>query len=543
GELLVKFKTKMTKNLGLDIGKMGMKVDRVIRLSYGDVQVVKLDNPKSSVFSAAKALASRDDVVYAEPNYVWKMVNPVKENNIASIFGSTSDTRDYDLNDQKFSSLWGMKNTGSNDPGGSAGVEGVDIDALRAWDITTGSRNIKIAVIDTGIDYTHPDLKDNMWVNEAEKNGTEGVDDDNNGYVDDIYGYDFANNDGDPRDGHGHGTHCAGTIGATHNNEIGVAGVMNRLQLVALKFLTDSGSGSSEAAIKSIDYATKLGVDVMSNSWGGGTFSNALEDAIKRASDAGIIFVAAAGNSGTDNDSKPHYPSNYEVENVIAVASHTSEEILSNFSCFGKTSVDIAAPGSNIMSTVSGGGYKSYSGTSMATPHVSGSLGLLVSHIGRLSHVQMRERLLATSEYSPSYVGKTASSGRLNLYNLLVDFRPERPWEPGEDDWKSVVLDEVFESKHPYLDNTVSKRTITVPGAKLIRVRVKKFELENRFDYILVKDKNDTLIEKVSGLGEDYATDYIEGDTVKLEFRSDKSYTKWGFVIEKVEAIFEIPEN
>ena len=304
-----------------------------------------------------------------------------------------------------YEDLWGMT--------GAAGIE-----AEEAWKLTKGDKFLKIAVIDTGVDYTHKDLKSQMWTNTAELNGEPGVDDDGNGYVDDIHGYDFANNDGDPMDGNGHGTHCAGTIGAEHN-KTGVRGVLGDVQIVAIKFLTDRGSGTTADAIKSIDYATQMKVQVMSNSWGGGGYSKLLEEAIQRANDAGIVFVAAAGNSSSDNDKKENYPSNYEVDNVIAVASHTKSDSLSYFSSYGKTMVDVSAPGSSILSTWKGGGYKSISGTSMATPHVSGIVGLMLARDKTLTPLEVREKLLLSCIEKGSYTDKVVCNGRVSALKAI----------------------------------------------------------------------------------------------------------------------------
>lgn len=301
--------------------------------------------------------------------------------------------------------LWGLT--------GAAGIK-----AEEAWKLSTGSKKLKIAVIDTGVDYTHPDLQKNLWVNKAELNGEEGKDDDGNGYVDDVFGYDFANDDGDPMDGHGHGTHCAGTIGAVHNQR-GVAGVMKDVQMVSIKFLTDRGSGSTADAIKSIDYATKLGVDVMSNSWGGGGFSQLLLEAIQRAEAKGIVFVAAAGNSNRDNDARPSYPASYDVDNVIAVASHTSSDTKSSFSSYGFESVDVSAPGSRIKSTWKEGGYRTISGTSMATPHVSGVVGLMLAKDKTLRPQEIKQTLIDTCVKQASFAGKTVCEGRVDAAAAL----------------------------------------------------------------------------------------------------------------------------
>ncbi|PIP91762.1 MAG: subtilase [Bdellovibrionales bacterium CG12_big_fil_rev_8_21_14_0_65_38_15] len=532
GELLVKLKGNNKAALKSVLDSVGATLGRTIKLSYGEVHVLKVDT-KANVKSLVKSLAQNAEVEYAEPNFVYRAVVPEKEMNLQSMmaplmqFGAP--------NDPQFGQLWGLNNDGSNEPSRTQpGLSGADIDAFKAWEITKGSRAVKIAVIDTGIDYNHPDLKDNMLVNEAELNGTAGVDDDGNGFVDDIYGYDFANKDGDPMDGHSHGTHCAGTIGAVHDNGVGVAGVMSEVSFVAVKFLSDSGSGSTADAIAAIDYATLRNVDIMSNSWGGGGFSEALKEAIERASDAGIIFTAAAGNSGTNNDQSPHYPSNYDVANVISVAASTAQDDLASFSCYGRRTVHIAAPGHRILSTVKNGGYAVYSGTSMATPHVTGALGLLLAQEGRMPVSEVRERLMATSEPVGALRGRTINSGRLNAYNLLTDTRPERN-EPNPSEWKTVTLEQSWETSHPYGHNVNLERTFNVPGAKFMRLKVAKYDTEKNYDFITVKNASRQVVEKVSGKGEGHVTDYVEGDTIHATFTSDRSVDAWGFVVTEVE--------
>jgi len=525
GEVLVKFKgTPANKSLN-SLKSLGVETGRILKLSYGDLHVMKFNHSQKSMDSIIEKLNADPSIEYAEPNFIYSIVKPQKSLDLNALLAPTDYSANYTPNDPRYGDLWGLSNGTRS---------GVDISATRAWDITTGSRAVKVAVIDTGIDYNHPDLKDNMWVNLAEKNGQPGVDDDGNGYVDDIHGYDFANDDGDPMDGHSHGTHCAGTIGGVHNNNIGVAGVMGEVELVGLKFLTDSGSGATANAIAAIDYATKLNVDIMSNSWGGGARSEALKEAIERASAAGIIFTAAAGNSATNNDQSPHYPSNYQVENVISVAAHTATDTLASFSCFGKRTVHIAAPGHNILSTVKNGGYASFSGTSMATPHVSGALGLLVAEVGRLPHSEMRDRLMATSIPTASYRGKVIKGGRLNAYNLLTDTRPLRS-EPNDNAWKTQRLSTPWETAHPYGVNLNEEKTFSQPGAKYIRLVIKKYDFEQRYDYIQVASGSRTVLETISGSGQDYVTDYVEGDTLIATFRSDRSITKWGFVIEEIQ--------
>lgn len=537
GEIIVKFKAGREKSFfqNKSISSLGIKSQREFKVSYDKFSVLKVGEDKSMA-SVLATLNQNPDIEYAEPNFIYR-IDPIKGDKVVSKKLLKSPFTDFTAatpDDPSFGQLWGLRNTGSNEPQGGAGVEGADVNALKAWDLTKGSKAVKIAVIDTGVDYNHPDLKDNIWTNEAEANGKPGVDDDGNGFIDDIHGYDFANNDANPMDGHGHGTHCSGTIGAVHNNKIGVAGVMSDVTIVAVKFLGDDGSGSLEGAIKSIDYATAMNVDLMSNSWGGGGRSQALEDAIKRASDKGIIFTAAAGNSATNNDTSPSYPASYNIPNVVSVAATTAQNGLASFSCYGRTSVHIAAPGQNILSTVTGGKYDVYSGTSMATPHVSGVLGLLLAKEGRMSHDVLKERLTMTSVPVSALKGKTLTGGRIDAYNLLTDTRPQRSG-PANGAWTKYTLPTAFESAHPYKDNANETRTITVPGAKYLRVKVAKFDLESGYDYVRVADKNGNTVEKISGAGTDYVTDFIEGDTVNLNFVSDRSVTKWGYLIQEVE--------
>jgi subtilisin family serine protease len=541
GEIIVKFKpginaSNFFKNISPTFSDLSLK--REIHLSYQKLNVLTVTDEKI-LDTTLQLLKNNPDVIYAEPNFIYEIAVMPKEVLTAKApkkleaspfaFDSQSVT-----DDALFGQLWGLKNTGSNEPQGKAGVEGADVNALKAWDLTTGSRAVKIAVIDTGVDYNHPDLAGNVWVNQAELKGKSGVDDDGNGYIDDIHGYDFANTDSDPMDGHGHGTHCSGTIGAIHNNKIGVAGVMGEVTIVPVKFLDDSGSGTLEAAVLAIDYATKLNVDLMSNSWGGGGRSEALYEAIKRASDKGIIFTAAAGNSSSNNDSSPSYPASYESPNVVSVAALTAQNDLASFSSYGRNSVHIAAPGRNILSTVKGGKYEVMSGTSMATPHVSGVLGLLLAKEGRLNHEVLRERLISTGAFVSALRGKTQSASRIDAYNLLTDNRPERSG-PVPSAWRTVKLEEIFESAHPYKENMNVSRTLFFPGAKYIRVKVAKYDLETGYDYVRLADKSHVTVEKITGVGENFLTDYVEGDTVELNFVTDRSFNKWGFKIEEVQ--------
>ncbi len=333
------------------------------------------------VIDAINTIKDNPAVAYAEPDYII----------------TVSDTTP---NDPDFSQLYDMSK----------------IRAPKAWDIHTGTDNVVVGVIDTGIDYTHTDLQNNIWVNPGEI-ANNGIDDDNNGYIDDIHGWNFVTNTNDPMDDNGHGTHVSGTIGAVGNNAIGVVGVNWTTQLAALKFLSSYGSGSTSNAILAINYAANMNFDVCNNSWGGGSYSQSLCDAI--ASYNGVAVVAA-GNNGTDNDTTPVYPANYNCSNIITVASTDIDDNKASSSCYGAATVDLGAPGVSIYSTYRGNTYATLSGTSMATPHVSGAAALLKSLYPSLTTAEIKARILANVDPVTSLNGITVTGGRLNVYECLI---------------------------------------------------------------------------------------------------------------------------
>lgn len=316
--------------------------------------------------------------------------------------------------------LWGLQNLGQN-----SGVAGVDIDAEEAWEISTGSSEVIVAVIDTGIRYTHQDLNSQMWRNPGESGGgreTNGIDDDQDGYIDNVFGINAVDSSGDPWDDNDHGTHCAGTIGAAANNAGPIVGVAWQVRIMAVKFLDFAGSGSSSDAIECIDFAVTNGAHILSNSWGGGGSSQAMRAAIQAAHDRGVLFVAAAGNDGSDNDTYPQYPANYSIENVISVAAIDRRGELASFSNYGYESVDIAAPGVDIYSSTSGSdrSYEEFSGTSMAAPHVAGVAALIVAENPNISITELRARLLQGSVPLASLNGIVASGSRVSAHRALI---------------------------------------------------------------------------------------------------------------------------
>jgi subtilisin family serine protease len=363
--------------------------------TVGGLYLVRLPSTLS-VASAAGLAEQLDGVAYAEPNFVL----------------STQVVPD----DPSFSSLWGLHNTGGT------GLADADIDAPEAWNVTTGSSNVVVTVIDSGIDYTHPDLAANMFRNEADCNSN-GIDDDGNGSIDDCYGIDTYNGDGNPIDDNNHGTHVAGTIGAVGNNGMGVVGVNWNVRLMACKFLNSSGSGTTDGAVRCLDYVARMkdrGVNIVAtnNSWGGGGFSQALRDAIAAQRQRGILFITSAGNSGRDNDAIETYPANYDLTNVISVASTTRSDLLSSFSNFGRRTVHLSAPGSEILSTTRNNTYSVFSGTSMAAPHVTGVAALLKAQDPSRDWRAIRNLLLSGGD-SKASVANTVSGRRLNAAGSL----------------------------------------------------------------------------------------------------------------------------
>lgn len=459
--------------------------------------------------SAVKTLAQNSLVDIVEPNYIYR-ANRLPD-------------------DPMLEQLWGLRNVGQTDSKGSVGVAGIDVGVEQAWDIQTGSDKLVVAVIDTGIDFNHPDLAPNLWVNEAEANGQPNVDDDGNGVVDDVHGYNAITGKGNSSDDQGHGSHCAGTIGAKGNDGKGIVGVAWDVKLMSVKFLSASGSGSLENALKSIDYATKMGAKILSNSWGGGGFSQTLLDAINRSNEAGTLFVAAAGNSRNNNDQRPSYPASYNVPNIVSVAAIDNKGALASFSNYGKNSVHVGAPGVNVVSST-GGGYESYSGTSMATPHVSGVAALLWSQEPELTAVQVKERLMATSVRINGLKGKS-KAGLVNAFNALTNVVPA-PDMNDPVNWRSVEA--TYASASPYAKNANEVIEINVEGATEFALYFEKFDTEANYDTLQLIAADGTVVQTLSGTNDDIFSNTITGSYVKLVFKSDASVERSGWRITKI---------
>jgi serine protease len=348
---------------------------------------------------AIQRLTENPEVDYAEPDLEFEL-------DLASEESSPQETRTP--NDLK-SSLWGLNNG-----------RDTDIDAPEAWNKTVGSRTGPIiAVLDTGVDIDHPDLKDNIWTNTKEIPGN-GKDDDGNGVIDDVHGYNAYDKNGNPDDKDSHGTHCAGTIGAVGNNDKGVVGVNWQTRIMPVKIFNDDAKPktSRSAILRGISYATKNGARITSNSWGGGGWSFSIRRAF---SNSKAFHVMAAGNDSKDNDEDSYYPANYGMDNSISVASISRGGSLSSFSNYGKEEVDLAAPGSSIYSTTPNGRYGYKSGTSMATPHVSGVAGLAATLNPDLSNKELKEVLMAGVDKSDKLTDKVVTGGRLNAHKTLQE--------------------------------------------------------------------------------------------------------------------------
>ncbi len=413
-EVMVRFKSGVSLDRIRSIAsahhdKLPDEVESVSGLSFID----DLDNADAQ--SVADQYAAMSDVAYAEPNFQIKLDDPiVKESPRDLVYREPSESHP---NDPMFNEQWALNNMGQD-----GGTKRADLDALEAWLTTQGSEDVVVAVLDTGVDFTHEDLRENMWFRPET---VPAYQDDELGVFNDLNGFNGTDQISDPMDDNGHGTHCAGIIGAEGDNGIGISGINWHVKIMPLKFLGRGGSGSASDAIEAINYAIDrkehgVNIRIISASWGSRQKSKALEDAIRAAGDAGILFVAAAGNDGSDNDRYPHYPSNYDLPNVLSVAALDRTDHLASFSNYGAKTVQIAAPGKDILSTWLNDGYREASGTSMATPYVSGVAALTIASEPRITVAQLRDRLLKTADKLDSLSGKTSTGGRVCAANAIA---------------------------------------------------------------------------------------------------------------------------
>jgi subtilisin family serine protease len=400
-EVLVKFRAARPETLN-EVEQAG---DVDVSEGVGGAGAHLFRSRSKDVATLVRDLSAHPDVAFAEPNFI-----------VHAIALS---------NDPFFGDLWGLQNTGQTI--GTPGTRGADIDAVLAWDISTGSRGHVVTVVDTGIDYTHPDLAANVW--SAPTAFTVTIGGRSITCAAGTHGFNAITNTCNPRDDDDHGSHVSGTIGAVGNNALGVVGVNWTASIMGSKFLDASGSGTTAGAINAIEFAIQAkaafaatraaNVRVLSNSWGGGGFSQALLDQINRANANDMLFVAAAGNAGKNNDTKPFYPASYNAPNVVTVAATDNLDALAWFSNYGRTSVHLGAPGVDVRSTIIGGGYAYGSGTSMATPHVSGAGALVLSTCPLLNTAGLKATILTNVDLISSLVDRTVTGGRLNVNKAI----------------------------------------------------------------------------------------------------------------------------
>ena len=403
-EVLVKFKSGVSDaTIEAITERLHDRVEDRIENADGVEAIDDLDN--ADVATTVAEYSKLPEVEYAEPNYEINL-DASEEGPLVPVLP----------HDPQFEDQWALSNSGQK-----GGKKGADISATLAWAKTTGSENIVVAVLDTGVDYNHEDLSANIW---TRPDSMAPYHDNELGTIDDVNGFNAIDSGADPMDDNGHGTHCAGIIGAEGENDLGIAGVNWKVQIMPLKFMNAGGSGTTKDAIEAINYAIerkKAGVNVriISASWGSTQRSKALEAIIRKAYENDILFVAAAGNSSTDNDRLPHFPSSYNVPNVISVAALDRHDQLASFSNFGAKSVAVAAPGVDILSTWLGNQYEEKSGTSMATPVVSGVAALVLAEHPKMSVDDLRKKLLASTDPIVALKGKTATGGRINAAKAL----------------------------------------------------------------------------------------------------------------------------
>ena len=400
-EILVRFRAGVTQNTIESLTqRLNDQVEDRIE-SVANLEVIEDEDGKDAESMVAQ-YRSLPEVEYAELNSEIKLDH------------DDSGRKHIHADDEMFSRQWGLFNSRQN--GGTAGA---DISAMRAWAVTKGSDQVVVAVLDSGVDYSHPDLANNIWSRPPIIAAYHDDDLTPDLGIDDVHGFNVVEDTGDPMDDNGHGTHCAGIIGAEGGNGIGIAGVNWNVKIMPLKFMDADGIGTTKDAIEAINYVIdrkRAGVNVriISASWGSTAKSRALEDVIRKAYEEGILFVAAAGNSSSDNDQTPHYPSSYNLGNVISVAALNRRDELASFSNYGAKSVHVAAPGEEILSTWLKNGFEEKKGTSMATPFVAGVAALVLAQNPKISVDELRALLLKSVDPVLSLKGKVSSGGRIN---------------------------------------------------------------------------------------------------------------------------------
>jgi thermitase len=507
-----------------------------------------------------KVLKNNPEISLIDPNFIIRSF-------------SNEEVLDFDFipSDERFTQQWGFYNTKQRLDQRYEMTRGADMKILEAWNAEPRSidaaRDIIVAVIDTGINKKHEDLKENLWKNPGEfgawrpqsqddvdrapgcwDKSCNMLDDDGNGLVDDIHGWNWVKfsteNSGssDFHDDQGHGSHCAGVIGAKHN-QVGVSGINNKVQLMALKFLSKKGEGTLAGAIEAINYAVEKRADIINASWGGSQYSKILHETITRAGHSGTMFVAAAGNSSLNNDFFSSYPANLaRVPGLTSVAATEFNNQRAYFSNYGRRNVHLSAPGHVIMSTVLGKrGYNYMSGTSMAAPHVSGlaamMIGLYPEKFSRKPEA-LKRYLMQTSTRTTSLNWQLASGGFVNAHNAVMGIVPVGNTKPeGTSGWKTRRAS--FRSTHPYEPDTNQTFEIKSRGAQWMRLKFGKYSLEEGVDQVELYDAEGNLFDTLTGIGENSLSRSVKGDKIIVKFKSDSNVNDWGYEIIGVSSLSE----
>lgn len=445
-------------------------------------------------------------IEYVEPNPRYYAVNNV---------GTKA-------NDPRLSEQWHLAN--SVVPTASVGAQDL-------WNKgILGSKNVVVAVVDSGLDIQHPDIAANVFTNLGEVPGNQ-IDDDRNGFIDDVHGWDFVRRSGAMIDEEGHGTHVSGIIGAVGNNSTGVSGINWNVSILPLRFLDKSGGGNGKDAIMAINYAVKMGASIINASWGGEKDSYALQDTIRAAQARGVLFVTASGNDGISNELNNSFPANYNLENIVSVAASDRLDHLVEYSNYGKN-VHLAAPGEQILSTTPGGKYALMSGTSMAAPMVSGAAALLKAAHPEWSMIDIKGKLLASCRPGVGFRRMVKCGGTLDIANALEGRVPL--WdEPRAESWRSQKW--AAESVHPYPAPGDLVSATRVPGAKFIRVVFEKIQLGSNADNLCLKASKVGIVECITGSKTNYVSQWLPSDIVVVELIANSRTPGWGYKIAEIQ--------
>lgn len=488
-----------------------------------------------------------EPVVLIEPVEAGPVFNQISRHQVsfkprASFFQYPGIRTIFQLpNDPYLEQQWYFYNTGQNNSQGQPGIAGADIKLFPALEIFEPRAEVVLAVIDSGLDLLHEDIEpESLWVNQGESGidnlgrdrATNGVDDDDNGYIDDVHGWNLVYGKNDVQDRHYHGTHVGAILAALANNNVGMAGGFSSIKLMLLKIFDLGGTADRPKIAEAIKYACDNGAKVVNASWGSGYRSDEIEAAIGYCHERGVLFVGAAGNSRKDMDVEPDFPSAYDLPNQVVVSATDNRDRPATFSNYGSM-IDLAAPGSYIFSLLPKSQYRAFSGTSQASPMVAGAAALLLAQEPWLSHMDVKQRLLESADQRRALRRWVGSAGRLNVYNLLagkkgdqlVDFEPPQ-WQ--EKDYS-------LESPHPYAYNMDTTYEIHVPGASYLRVHFQRFQFDKHDDTLSLIASSGEVVEHLNSPLGSFWSEPIPGDTVILRLRSNDKVNDWGFAIDKVQ--------